>query len=73
LQDSPPAAGRSMRHLPFRRSAILPGGFFMSLEHYEVISYDIKTDFLPALYGIPKALSFSVQYSVTSHPLKLLN
>ena len=38
----PPAAGRSMRHLPFRRSAILPGGFFMSLEHYGVISYDIK-------------------------------
>ena len=45
----------------------------MSSEHYEVISYDIKTDFLPALYGIQKALSFSVQYSVTSHPLKLLN
>ena len=42
LQDSPPAAGRFKRHLPFHRSAILPGGLFVSLEHYGVISYDIK-------------------------------
>ena len=29
-QDSPPAAGRSGDILPFRRSAILPGGLFIS-------------------------------------------
>ena len=31
LQDSPPAAGRLERHLPFRRSAILPGRAFYVL------------------------------------------
>ena len=30
LQDSPPAAGRSGDILPFRRSASLPGGLFIS-------------------------------------------
>ena len=29
LQDSPPTAGRLERHLPFRRSAILPGRAFL--------------------------------------------
>ena len=30
LADSPPAAGRPGDILPFRRSAILPGGLFVS-------------------------------------------
>jgi cbb3-type cytochrome oxidase subunit 3 len=30
LQDSPPAAGRFCDILPFRRSAILPGGLFIA-------------------------------------------
>ena len=42
LQDSPPAAGRSMRHLPLRRSAILPGRAFCVIGDSNGISYYIK-------------------------------
>ena len=42
LQDSPPAAGRYKRHLPFRRSAILPGRAFYAIGNSNGISYSIK-------------------------------
>jgi len=42
LQDSPPAAGRYKRHLPFRRSAILPGRAFNAIGNSNGISYSIK-------------------------------
>ena len=46
LQDSPPAAGRFCDILPFRRSAILPGGLFHIIRDSIGISYDIKKDCL---------------------------
>ena len=42
LQNSPPAAGRYKRHLPFRRSAILPGRAFYAIGNSNGISYSIK-------------------------------
>jgi len=42
LQDSPPAAGRYKRHLPFRRSAILPGRAFYAIGNSNGISYSTK-------------------------------
>ena len=42
LQDSSPAAGRFMRHLPLRRSAILPGRAFYVIGNSNGISYYIK-------------------------------
>ena len=42
LQDSPPAAGRLERQLPFRRSAILPGRAFYVIGNSNGISYYIK-------------------------------
>ena len=42
LQDSPPAAGRLKRHLPFRRSEILPGRAFYVIGNSNGISYYIK-------------------------------
>lgn len=42
LQDSPPVAGRYKRHLPFRRSAILPGRAFYVIGNSNGISYYIK-------------------------------
>ena len=42
LQDSPPAAGRFCDILPFRRSAILPGGLFHIIGDSIGISYDMK-------------------------------
>ena len=43
LQDSPPAAGRFMRHLPFRRSAILPGRAFCVIGNSVGIPYYTKS------------------------------
>ena len=51
LQDSPPAAGRFCDILPFRRSAILPGGLFHIIRDSIGISYDIKKN-------IPQNISF---------------
>ena len=45
LQDSPPAAdcfSGIIGIISLRRSVILPGDFFVLLEHYEVITYGIK-------------------------------
>ena len=42
LQDSPPAAGRLERQLPFYRSAILPGRAFYVIGNSNGISYYIK-------------------------------
>jgi hypothetical protein len=42
LQDSPPAAGRLERQLPFRRSAILPGRAFNVTGNPNGISCYIK-------------------------------
>lgn len=42
LQDSPPVVGRYKRHLPFRRSAILPGRAFYAIGNSNGISYSIK-------------------------------
>ena len=42
LQDSPPAAGRFCDILPFRRSAILPGGLFYFIGDFIEISYEIR-------------------------------
>ena len=42
LQDSPPVVGRYKRHLPFRRSAILPGRAFYVIGNSNGISYYIK-------------------------------
>lgn len=42
LQDSSPAAGRFMRHLPLRRSAILPDRAFYVIGDSNGISYYIK-------------------------------
>lgn len=42
LQDSPPVVGRYKRHLPFRRSAILPGRAFYVIGNSNEISYYIK-------------------------------
>ena len=49
-QYSLPAAGRSSDMISLQCSAILPGGLFMSQEHYRVTSYDIKKRVSSILY-----------------------
>ena len=43
-QDSPPAAGRKSDIIPFRRSAILPGGLFSFTGKFKEVSCKLKKE-----------------------------
>ena len=54
MQDSPPAAGRFSGIIPLRRSAILPGGFFILVGNPEEFPTRIKKPPLQNIEGTEK-------------------
>jgi hypothetical protein len=59
-RDSPPAAGRFSDIIPFRRSAFLPGGFFIYIGEFGELSY------------VNKKLSGALIFVCTGQPFLLL-